>query len=364
MKKVLLTAIALLSIVSSSVFGMYGINPGDWMPFLLNGNEFRARFNQIGFKLGNDSVKGAFGVAAPNIIGNIFSYDESSPSWAKSVVTLGAIAYTSPAFGIGVGYGYRYIDKNHSQHVPLITMHALNNSIRFVMPVSINAGTENNTDHLGLRFDPEIRWISGIDAFNQLRLRFKYGNVSDKVDGTQVASMQNIGVDLKLYFLNTTVGNASFNPILRVIYHTTIGAKGKYGTAMNNLDSQIANGNLVSGLRDSSYIDANGNLVTANEAEASKLEIKPGFAISIWTDLISLYGEPSIGYSYTVDAKTGKAKHDLTWGAYAELYIKPAADLEWYFEMNLQNKDWNVEGTTPFYSEVTTGLTWYIPPFN
>ena len=35
MKKVFLTTIALLSIASASVFGMYGVNSGDWIGFLI-----------------------------------------------------------------------------------------------------------------------------------------------------------------------------------------------------------------------------------------------------------------------------------------------------------------------------------------
>ena len=60
MKKIFLTTIALLSIASASVFGMYGANSG-WINFLTHGNQFRARMNQLGFTLGNDTIKGTFG---------------------------------------------------------------------------------------------------------------------------------------------------------------------------------------------------------------------------------------------------------------------------------------------------------------
>ena len=42
MKKVLLTAIALLTIAVSSAFGMYGWD-SSWIDFLTHGNQFRAR---------------------------------------------------------------------------------------------------------------------------------------------------------------------------------------------------------------------------------------------------------------------------------------------------------------------------------
>ena len=60
MKKIFLTTITLLSIASASVFGMYGANSG-WINFLTHGNQFRARMNQLGFTLGNDTIKGTFG---------------------------------------------------------------------------------------------------------------------------------------------------------------------------------------------------------------------------------------------------------------------------------------------------------------
>ena len=61
MKKIFLTTIALLSMASASVFGMYGVNSDSWILFLTHGNQFRARMGQLGFTLGNDTIKGTFG---------------------------------------------------------------------------------------------------------------------------------------------------------------------------------------------------------------------------------------------------------------------------------------------------------------
>ena len=49
MKKVLLTAMALITIASASAFGMYGVDGDDWIGFLTDGNQFRARMDQLGF---------------------------------------------------------------------------------------------------------------------------------------------------------------------------------------------------------------------------------------------------------------------------------------------------------------------------
>ena len=60
MKKVLLTAMAILTLASASAFGMYGPDK-DWIDFLVHANQFRARMNQLGFTLGNGTIKGTFG---------------------------------------------------------------------------------------------------------------------------------------------------------------------------------------------------------------------------------------------------------------------------------------------------------------
>ena len=63
MKKVLLTAMALLTIASASVFGMYGAD-SDWIDFLVHGNQLRARMDRLGFVLGNDMIRGTFGLTS------------------------------------------------------------------------------------------------------------------------------------------------------------------------------------------------------------------------------------------------------------------------------------------------------------
>ncbi|OEJ15168.1 hypothetical protein BFL38_12720 [Brachyspira hampsonii] len=65
------------------------------------------------------------------------------------------------------------------------------------------------------------------------------------------------------------------------------------------------------------------------------------------SDIVTLYVEPSLGYTAAYDGKLTanavggptdpKVKHSLAWGAYTELYIRPTQDLEWYFEMDVNN---------------------------
>ena len=71
MEKIFLTTITLLSIASASVFGMYGVDSG-WINFLTHGNQFRARLDQLGFTLGNDTIKGTFGFDNNTSYGGVY----------------------------------------------------------------------------------------------------------------------------------------------------------------------------------------------------------------------------------------------------------------------------------------------------
>ena len=90
---------------SVSVFGMYGVDT-DWINFLTHGNQFRARLDQLGFTLGNDTIKGTFGFDNNMGFGGAYGgllvdNDSTYYSWVPSIPM--GIDYTSSAFGIGVG---------------------------------------------------------------------------------------------------------------------------------------------------------------------------------------------------------------------------------------------------------------------
>ncbi|KLI17115.1 cell surface protein, partial [Brachyspira hyodysenteriae] len=85
------------------------------------------------------------------------------------------------------------------------------------------------------------------------------------------------------------------------------------------------------------------------------------------SDVVSLYVEPSLGYQATYLGKMTKngtvawdhkVQHSLAWGAYAELYVRPVQDLEWYFEMDVNNGGTRQPSNIPVYFETTTGITW------
>ena len=106
MRKIFLTAIAVLSIATTQVFGMYGVDT-DWIFFLTHGNQFRARLDQLGFTLGNDTIKGTFGfdnnTSFGGTYGGLLSHSANNYyNWVPSI-SMG-IGYTSSAISVGVGY--------------------------------------------------------------------------------------------------------------------------------------------------------------------------------------------------------------------------------------------------------------------
>ena len=56
--------------------------------------------------------------------------------------------------------------------------------------------------------------------------------------------------------------------------------------------------------------------------------------------------------------------HRLYWAAYGEIYIRPVQDLEWYFEMDVNNGIPKIQSevqSLPIAFGANTGITWYLP---
>ncbi|CRF35052.1 serpulina hyodysenteriae variable surface protein [Brachyspira suanatina] len=364
MKKVLLTAMAILTVVSASAFGMYG--RGDsWIDFLTHGNQFRARMDQLGFVLGNGTIKGTVGFRANTINlgnwGNILS-DTGSGTSLNSTLSAG-IGYTSDVFGIGVGYNFTYINKDIQVHTPVLTMNFLNNNLRLSIPIQVavtdkqNGTKINNFKYTGVAFDNiQLRYYTGIDAFNAIRFYVYYRN--NTVDtGSFKGVSESLGFQLRLYFLNTPVGNVTINPFVRIEYHTAL-----KGSAAKNYTAEYS-------YKNNDFIDNNSKQSDIYDVSPYEFSIKPILGITANSDVVSLYVEPSLGYTLTGYQKKGiesTSTHKLSWGAYAELYVRPVQDLEWYFEMDVNNSgnSYTTPVSVPVYFETTTGITWYLPSFN
>ena len=350
MKKFLLTLIAVLSITNSLIFGMYG-NNNDWIDFLTDGNQFRARMDQLGFLLGNDKVRGTVGFRAnTEYWGSILTASGN----AKLDATVSAgIGYTSDLIGIGLGYNYTYsaadengIDKKLDIHTPVLAINALANNLRIAIPVQIavtdSLYNANNYKYLGISLDPQIRYYTGIDLLNQIRLIVKYG-INQAKDASTTYTASSFGFDFRLYF-GATVGNVTLYPFIKVTYDTSLGAKGKSIGSYEVLSDSVIIPTTAGDLLD---------------RETYILSIIPTLGLEASSDIVSLYLEPGIGYSIYDDGMRGsKLTHSLAWSAYTELYITPVEDLEWYFEMEVNN-----EGGIPVNFASTTGITWYLPSF-
>ena len=401
MKKVLLTAMALLTIASASVFGMYGAN-SDWIDFLVHGNQLRARMQQFGFVLGNDMIKGTVGFRSEGTtLGAIMNTTTVTPNGSATkqffdfIPTVSAgIGYTSDVFGIGIGYNYTYrhnkfsgMTKNGyglSIHTPVLAINAMNDSLRIAIPVQIaakNGDIAAATDgykYLGVSMDPQIRYYTGIEAFNEIRLYVKYG-MNQFTQGATKGVASSFGFDFRAYF-GATVGDVALKPFLKVTYDTALDAKGKYGSGSYDVksDSAAFNYSPVAGDNTRVTYDSNPWL----------LKILPTLGLSANSDIVSLYLEAGLGYAAVNSGKKsvqgqGGISHSLAWSSYAEIYITPVKDLEWYFEAEIGNyvsgeavtavtgvNGGFIDSTSDKFLKggdlnvqfnASTGITWYLP---
>ena len=373
MKKILLTAIALLTLASASVFGMYGVDGDDWISFLTDGNQFRARMDQLGFVLGNDTIKGTFGFRADTgWMGQILGINQlQNESLALNPTVSAGIGYTSAAFSIGVGYNFTYIDRFLQVHTPVLMLNALDNNLKFVAPIQVaitdNANSSSpdgrpitsNIKFTGVGFNNmELRYATGIDAFNEIRVYASYFNATHET-ALGKTIQEALGLELRLYFLKTTVGNVGINPFIKVQYSTAL--KG-YSTAEFMVSDYRFLGGIPDNIKQSDIFDVSPYEVV----------IAPTLALEASSDIVSLYFEPSLGYSmssYKPRRFAEETSHSLYWGAYAEMYVTPVQDLEWYFEMDVNGDVTGNQGAktnqnlSPVYFETTTGITWYLPSF-
>ncbi len=170
MKKIFLIMTALLSMSYSSIFGMYG-DQDDWIDFLTDGNQFRARMDQLGFVLGNSTIKGTFGFRTQSSLTQLgyILLNNNVGTYLGATIS-GGIGYTSEAFSIGLGYNYTTASflpasYNFGSHTPVLMINALNDNLRIVIPVQILVHNESidqlgyyRDNYLGISTDTQIRY--------------------------------------------------------------------------------------------------------------------------------------------------------------------------------------------------------------
>ena len=379
MRKIFLTAIALLSMASASVFGMYGVDT-DWIFFLTHGNQFRARLDQLGFTLGNDTIKGTFGfdnnAGYGGVYGSLLSSAETTNKMYynfKPSISMG-LGYTSSLISVGVGYNAtistnkwtKFNGKTEGKtteavaHTPVLVLNAMDNAFRMAIPIQVVnlADKQANGDKsrfTAVSLDAQFRYYTGLDFLPQIRLYLRYGNYDYEFNDGSTKDKgkfaETFGFDFRLWF-GSMVEEVAINPIIKIQYN---GALGK-----QHNQTRIQAANLVS----ATTTIGGSDYTPMWEKGAWDLKIIPALGITANSDIVSLYVEPSLGFQITQkgSATDNKVKelYSLYYGAYAEIYITPLKNLEWYFEVDLNNG-----GTTADQSAITfagtTGITWYLP---
>ena len=248
MKKIFLTTIALLSMASASVFGMYGVNSGDWIQFLTHGNQFRARMGQLGFTLGNDTIKGTFGFfndGRGTAYGSMLSLSSNASDLYYDftpTISMG-LAYTSSLIRVGVGYNAtigprwnRYNNKTEPKkveavvHTPVLVLNAMDNAFRMAIPIQVVNLTDKATDGKGsvtaVSLEAQFRYYSGLDFLPQVRLLIKYGNYGYNLSGGgekfKETLAESFGFEFRLYF-GAMVEEVALQPIVKLAYNGALG---------------------------------------------------------------------------------------------------------------------------------------------
>ena len=311
MRKIFLTAIALLSMASASVFGMYGVDT-DWIFFLTHGNQFRARLDQLGFTLGNDTIKGTFGFDNNMGFGGAYGgllvdNDGTHYSFVPSI-SMG-LAYTSSLISVGVGYNAtvgshtpKYNGKtepktvNKSAHTPVLVLNAMDNAFRMAILIQVyvdndkleNGGYDNE---MAVSVDSQFRYYTGLDALPQVRLFLRYGLYQNESKATKDAEKvktkygESFGFDFRLYF-GSMVEEVALQPLVRLAYD---GALGNYHSK-----TRIQAVNAMDGDYDAvSYGGGVWNLT-----------LMTGLGLTANSDIVSLYLEPQLGLDVTREAPT------------------------------------------------------------
>ena len=384
MRKIFLIAIALLSIASASVFGMYGVDT-DWINFLTHGNQFRARLDQLGFTLGNDTIKGTFGfdnnmsfnglygaLLQPTVDSTTGTAISGKYDWLPSI-SMG-IGYTSSVIGIGVGYSATVGDRiqkyngkdeqktvNKSAHTPVLVLNAMDNAFRMAIPIQVYVNNEKYSEAMGggkssemaVSVDSQFRYYTGLDVLPQVRLYLRYGlhqNEEKPKEGEKVKTKyaESFGFDLRFYF-GSMVEEVALQPIVKLAYN---GALGNYHSY-----TRVQAVNAMQG----SYSTTPASYWGVG---AYNLNLMLGLGLTANSDIVSLYVEPQLGLKVNQAKSTAadtliSETYNLGYNVYAEIYITPIKNLEWYFEAEIGNSDLQVENYIAFAG--TTGVTWYLP---
>lgn len=409
MKKLLI--ILLFILIPMSLFGFYGDGSGrSFIDFLMDKDQLRARTDQIGFLYGTEHIRVAFGVTGntTGVILDNWTNDSSTnnklSSYFRPSVAL-AVGYKSDLISVGGAYQFKYVDSNYMVHTPALMLTAMDNTLRFNIPVAIGVGNNfiKNTFIVSTAVEARYYLHKFIDYFSQLRLYFYYGyarisyakivSSSDEEVGVDPNSkaiykdQTSIGLDLRAYFNFPTDKGVSIEPYIRVLYSQALDTvenlngtlnkyKGEnfnitpYGFDYTSLSFDVSGTEKLSGGYIASVpgipnpqgrVPISGiyrvgialplGLRASNDFVS--LYVEPSLAVTIFGGKISLLGVERKGFFYT-----------FGYVVYSELTVTPVKYLELFLELQTGGAsrlggDLYGASATTMILNASSGIAWY-----
>ena len=408
MKKLLI--ILLFTLIPMSLFGFYGDGSGrSFIDFLMDKDQLRARTDQIGFLYGTEHIRVAFGVTGntSGVILDNWTNDSSTnnklSSYFRPSVAL-AVGYKSDLISVGGAYQFKYIDSNYMVHTPALMLTAMDNTLRFNIPVAIGVGNNfiKNTFIVSTAVEARYYLHKFIDYFSQLRLYFYYGYArmsyakiisSAQAEGVDPNSkaiykdQTSIGVDLRAYFNFPTDKGVSIEPYIRVLYSQALDTVENLNGTLNKYKGENFNITPYGFDYTSLSFDATGTEKLSGGYIASvpgipnpqgrvpisgiyrigialplglratndfvSLYVEPSLAVTIFGGKISLLGVERKGFFYT-----------FGYVVYSELTVTPVKYLELFLELQTGGAsrlggDLYGASATTMILNASSGIAWY-----
>ena len=316
-----------------------------------------------------------------------------------------AVGYKSDLISVGGAYQFKYIDSNYMVHTPAIMLTAMDNTLRFNIPVAIGVGNNfiKNTIVASTAIEARYYLHKFIDYFSQLRLYVYYGYarmsyakiVSSSDEGVGVdpnskaiyKDQTSIGLDLRAYFNFPTDKGVSIEPYIRVLYSQALDTVENLNGTLNKYKGENFNITPYSFDYTSLSFDATGTEKLSGGYIASvpgipnpqgrvpisgiyrigialplglrasndfvSLYVEPSLAVTIFGGKISLLGVERKGFFYT-----------FGYVVYSELTVTPVKYLELFLELQTGGAsrlggDLYGAGATTMILNASSGIAWY-----
>lgn len=295
-----------------------------------------------------------------------------------------AFGYDSDLFGVAAGYEFTWKSPTYMVHTPILHMTALNDSFRINIPISIGVGQKSYVDGSSLKgtmvvstaIEGRYYFAREIPALSHLRFYFNYGNatIKDIVNQNASFTQQSIGGEFRMYFkiqtetvkiepifrmrfdtaLATTYKNIAEADRYKIVDNYLISAKGFIPSDPGGTGAVVsaggANADSSSGPLQGGYIASMPSQYYAKNPYRIGVALPVGFTATSADENITFYFEPALSLTivnakeiYTlgtenyIDPSTRQRRtnpfYTLGYVVYAELYIRPVKDLEWYTEI-------------------------------